>query len=172
MKKILIIIFCLIFASPIYADPCEGYWISYHLTKKYPQAAWHTYIDEKNGMLYGNTVALAETKVEEAKAVGCKGKKFKGYPIEIDGDMSEMTTIDMPWMINLKKKSEGIWEGGNIIDPSVGSMYQCRCIFHPADGKKYKVDTLEVRGEMIKGIGMSIYWTKCSYEDAMALQLK
>jgi uncharacterized protein (DUF2147 family) len=54
----------------------------------------------------------------------------------------------------------GQWSGGNVVDPESGSMYKCRITFRPADGKRYKVDTLEMRGEIGLGIGRSQFWRK------------
>jgi uncharacterized protein (DUF2147 family) len=49
-------------------------------------------------------------------------------------------------------------------------MYKCKITFRPTDGKKYKVDTLEMRGEIGLGIGKSQYWTKATKEQASALR--
>lgn len=76
LKKLSFFCLFLFTLSFVSADPFEGYWISYHLTLKYVQAAWHTYVTDK-GTLQGDTVAFTEVRAEEAKAVGFKGKESK-----------------------------------------------------------------------------------------------
>lgn len=171
IKKLSFLCLFLFTLSFVSAEPCEGYWISYHFTKKYVQAAWRTYVTEK-GTLQGDTVALTEVRAEEAKAVGFKGKRIKDYPLEVEGDFGDFSTINTPWIFGLEKKSEGVWENGTICDPSSGKIYQCRMFYHPADGKKFQKDTLEVRGEIVRGIGASIFWTRCTREEALNIQLK
>ena len=58
----------------------------------------------------------------------------------------------------MKQDGEGKWTGGSIVNPQGGKCYTCKITFHAADGKKYKQDTLEMRGEIGMGIGRSQYW--------------
>ena len=67
---------------------------------------------------------------------------------------------------NLKKDDTGKWSKGYIIDPESGNRYKCKITFRKADGKKYKTDTLEMRGELALGIGRSQFWTRASEEEA------
>lgn len=64
---------------------------------------------------------------------------------------------------------EGKWANGYIIDPSDGKRYKCRITFHKADGKKYKGDTLEMRGE-VGPFGRSQFWKKATEAAASALR--
>ncbi len=52
------------------------------------------------------------------------------------------------------------------INPANGKHYNCKIIFRKTDGKKYKVDTLEMRGEIGLGIGRSQYWHKTTQDEA------
>ena len=60
----------------------------------------------------------------------------------------------------LTKKAPGEWAGGNIIDPKDGKIYKCKIRRHAPDGKDYKEETLEMRGEIGLGIGRSQYWKR------------
>lgn len=64
---------------------------------------------------------------------------------------------------------EGKWANGYIIAPSDGKRYKCRITFHKADGKKYKGDTLEMRGE-VGPFGRSQFWKKATEAAASALR--
>lgn len=64
---------------------------------------------------------------------------------------------------------EGKWANGYIIDPSDGKRYKCRITFHKADGKKYKGDTLEMRGE-VGPFGRSQFWKKATEAAASTLR--
>lgn len=165
MKKFSLLFFVL-FASRLVADPVEGYWFSYDKSK--PNAGWFIYIT-KDEELRGETVSMSQVPAN-AKATGCK--KRESYPhFPIEGDMTKLNTIGNPWIFGLHRKSEGVWSGGNIIDPSNGIMYTCKITFHAADGKKFKVNTLEMRGG-IGIIGLSQYWTETTKEEALAIQKK
>jgi uncharacterized protein (DUF2147 family) len=43
----------------------------------------------------------------------------------------------------------GRWVGGSIINAEDGSMYRAELTYHSKDGKRYKVETLEVRGFLL-----------------------
>jgi uncharacterized protein (DUF2147 family) len=47
-------------------------------------------------------------------------------------------------------------------------MYKCKIVFHAADGDRYKVDTLEIRGEIGLGIGRSQFWQRASRGTAVS----
>jgi uncharacterized protein (DUF2147 family) len=81
-----------------------------------------------------------------------------------------MTVVGTPWIFGLRQDRPGVWNGGQIVDPLDGGMYKCRVIFHPKDGNRYQIDTLEVRGEIGLGIGMSQYWRKCTCAEASSLR--
>jgi uncharacterized protein (DUF2147 family) len=100
-------------------------------------------------------------------ATACK-ESYKGFPLS--GVVNRMKVIGPPWIFGLKMEKPGQWAGGNIIDPNDGKLYQCRIIFRAVDGKKYKQDTLEMRGEIARGLGKSQYWTKSTREEASSLR--
>jgi uncharacterized protein (DUF2147 family) len=63
----------------------------------------------------------------------------------------------------------GEWSGGNVVNPEDGKIYKCKIIYRAADGKKYKTDVLEMRGEIGLGIGRSQFWQKSAREVATSL---
>lgn len=81
-----------------------------------------------------------------------------------------MTVVGTPWIWGLTQKSAGQWAGGNIIDPADGKVYKCKITFRAADGKKFKEDTLEMRGEIGMGIGRSQFWKRSTPEDIDQIQ--
>jgi uncharacterized protein (DUF2147 family) len=63
-----------------------------------------------------------------------------------------------------------VWSGGFVIDPSNGKIYKCKITWHPADGRKFPKEALEMRGEIGLGIGGSQYWRRATVEQAGALR--
>ena len=159
MKKLFLMMLCLFVVSFACAqDLVEGYWKSVDESGVIT-AGWKIY--QKEGKLYGEIVKVPGTDAD-ALATECKGP-YKNFPIK--GDTSKMTLINTPWIFGLEKISQGVWAGGNIVDPNDGNMYKCKITFRAKDGKKYKEDTLEMRGEIGLGIGRSQFWTKTSLEE-------
>jgi uncharacterized protein (DUF2147 family) len=147
------------------ADPVEGYWLSVdEKTGKYT-AGWEIY--QKDGKLYGKILSLAEYE-PDVLAEFCK-ESYPGFPVA--GKVNQMSVVGSPWIFGLvPEKQSGQWTGGNIIDPNDGKMWKCKITFRAADGKKYKVDTLEMRGEFALGIGRSQFWVKADKEKASSLR--
>ena len=81
-----------------------------------------------------------------------------------------MPLIGTPWIWGLTSKSEGQWANGNIIDPADGKVYKCKITFRKADHKKYKPDTLALRGDIGMGIGRSQFWKKSTPEEIDNIQ--
>jgi len=146
------------------ADPAEGFWISVDEKTGQDTAGWEIFI--RDGKLYGRILSLADLP-QNVKADQCKDS-YKGFPAS--GKVSEMTVVGTSWIFGLVPDGQpGQWKGGNIIDPNDGSMYGCKIIFHPADGKKFKVDTLEMRGT-IGPFGRSQFWRRASRDQAAGLR--
>lgn len=145
--------FLVLFASLVAfaADPVVGLWKSVDEEGK-TTAAWRIY--EKGGLLFGEIVTVPNQK-DDKIADACK-ESYKDFPVS--GKVNTMPVVGTPFIFNLKQKSAGQWADGNIIDPKDGKMYKCKITFHPKDGKKYSVDTLEMRGEIGLGIGRSQEW--------------
>ena len=163
-KSIFAALLLLAAAAGVWAsDPVEGYWVSINEEGKLT-AGWHIY--EKDGVLYGKILAAAG-KPRDTIATAVK-KSYKDFPV--DGTVNEMPLIGTPWIWGLQKKAAGQWAGGNIIDPADGKMYKCKITFRSADGKKYKTDTLEMRGEIGMGIGRSQFWKKSTEEEIDKIQ--
>lgn len=147
-------------------DPVEGFWISYDDKTNEATAGWKIW--EENGKLFG-TILSIKGYPQDIKSFGTKGKgPYDDFPIK--GVMSEMPTVGTPWIYNLTKSSEGKWANGRIIDPNDGNRYKCIITYHKADGKKYKANTLEMRGEIGLGIGRSQYWSQSTEAEASSLR--
>ncbi len=164
MKKIAFLCVLTVFAAVSLqaADKVEGYWKSIDEKTGKVTAEWRIY--EKNGGLFGEIIRVPDQD-DTTLAVHCKGP-YKNFPVP--GDVSKMTVINTPFIFGLRMKTPGQWEGGNIIDPGDGKMYQCKVTFRPADGKKFMTETLEMRGEIGLGIGRSQYWQRMNESEALA----
>ena len=164
MKKLIFVLILLCTAIAVFAaDPVEGYWESINEEGKLT-ALWHIY--QKDGILYGEILAAAG-KPRDTIANAVK-KSYKDFPVS--GIVNEMPLIGTPWIWGLTSKSEGQWANGNIIDPADGKVYKCKITFRKADNKKYKTDTLEMRGEIGMGIGRSQFWKKSTPEEIDNIQ--
>jgi uncharacterized protein (DUF2147 family) len=166
MKRLLVSLVLLAgLVLPVFAaDPVEGFWISVDDKTRKVTAGWEIYVE--GGKLYGRICSVAGYP-QDAKAEVCK-ESYKGFPVA--GKVNQMTVVGTPWIFGLSLKQAGKWSGGSIIDPNNGDMYQCVITFHAADGKRYKVDTLEMRGEIGLGIGRSQFWKKSTRAEASGLR--
>jgi uncharacterized protein (DUF2147 family) len=165
MRK-LFFVFCMGFlAETVFAaDIVEGFWLSVDEKTQKTTAGWEIY--QVNGVLFGRMLSVAGYPSTE-KAALCKSS-YDGFPIP--GNVKEMPLAGTPWIFGLKQDGVGVWSRGSIINPEDGKMYKCKIVFRKADGKKYKIDTLEMRGEIGLGIGRSQFWTRCSKEAASAVR--
>ena len=163
-KILCVLIFLLISGICFAADPAEGYWISVDEKTGKDTAGWEIFM--KDGKLFGRILSLADLP-QNVKADQCKDS-YKGFPTA--GRVSDMTVVGTTWIFGLVPDDRlGQWKGGNIIDPNDGSMYGCKITFHAADGKKFRVDTLEVRGT-IGPFGRSQFWRRATREQAAGLR--
>ncbi len=166
MKKFLALISILFTAlSLCIADPAEGYWISIDEKTNKETAGWKIWVE--NGKLTGAITSIAGFP-QDQKAVGAKGKSYNDF--KGGADIGSLQSVGTNWIYGLSNVSEGKWANGYIIDPNDGKRYNCKITFHKADGKKYKSDTLEMRGEIGMGIGRSQYWKKATKESAEGLR--
>ena len=164
--KIMFILILLMVSAGICfaADPAEGCWISIDEKTGKETAGWE--ISIQDGKLYGKILSLAGFS-QTVKADQCKDS-YKGFPVP--GKVSEMTIVGTTWIFSLLPDSQpGQWRGGNIVDPNDGNMYGCKITFRPADGNKFKVDTLEMRGT-IGPFGRSQFWRTATREQASGLR--
>ncbi|GHV01238.1 hypothetical protein FACS189483_11380 [Spirochaetia bacterium] len=169
MKKLLTLACILVIAGGFCfadADPAEGYWLSIDEKTGKITAGWEIY--QQNGKLFGKILSLADFSQTEL-ATKCKAS-YNGFPIP--GRVNEMPVVGTPWIFGLSpdRNGPGRWSGGKIVNPDDGLMYQCRIIFHRADGNRYREDTLEMRGEIGLGIGRSQYWRKSTQAEASGLR--
>ncbi|MDR1399550.1 MAG: DUF2147 domain-containing protein [Treponema sp.] len=164
MKMVILLIGFLVLGATCFADPVEGYWVSIDDKTGRATAGWQIYTE--HGQLYGKILSISGYP-QDVKALKCK-KSYRGFPFA--GDVSAMPVIGTPWIFGLQLVRNGEWSKGNIIDPESGNMYQCRIIFHAADGKRYSLDTLEMRGEIGLGIGRSQFWRKSTHEESAGLR--
>jgi uncharacterized protein (DUF2147 family) len=145
------------------ADPAEGCWISIDEKTGKATAGWEIYV--QGGKLYGKILAVAD-KPQDVIASACKSS-YKNFPVP--GDVSKMKAVGTPWIYGLSQKKAGEWNKGTVIDPGDGKDYGCEVTYHAADGKKYKTETLEMRGK-IGPFGRSQFWQKATREAASAVR--
>lgn len=165
MKRLFAIIAAFFVATFCFADPAEGYWISIDEKTNKPTAGWQISVSENT--LSGVILSLAG-KPRDQKADGAKGVSYNDFTVK--GDLGDVQVVGTTWIYNLTKKAEGSWENGFIVDPNDGKRYKCKITFHKADGSKYKVDTLEMRGEIGMGIGRSQFWKISTKEEVENLK--
>jgi uncharacterized protein (DUF2147 family) len=165
MKKIIAFFIGLSIAAVCFAqsDPVEGFWLSIDEKTNKVTAGWQIY--QQNGTLYGKILSLAD----EPRGTIAKDVKESYRDFPLPGKVNQMEVAGPPWIFGLTKREPGDWRGGKIIDPADGNIYNCRIMFHKADGKKYANDTLEMRGEIGLGIGRSQFWRKTDQAGASNL---
>jgi uncharacterized protein (DUF2147 family) len=146
------------------ADPVEGYWTSVDDKTGKVTAGWEIY--QEGGTVYGKILSVAGFP-QDALTLLCKAS-YAGFPLA--GRVNQMRVVGTPWIFGLRRNREGEWSGGNVINPEDGNMYRCKITFHRADGRRYTVDTLEMRGEIGLGIGRSQFWRKSTREEAAGLR--
>lgn len=159
MKKIFVFaIFIFVAGLSVFAnDPAEGHWVSYDEKSGKVTAAWNFYVNAKGEM--EATIVYSPDCDDSAVAASCKNLKgVKNFPKA--GDLSAMKILhETPWIFGLKKTADGLWDNGNIIDCGEGKIYNCKVTFCPADGKKFKADTLVMRGS-IGPLGRNQFWLR------------
>jgi uncharacterized protein (DUF2147 family) len=165
MKKLTVLLFMLLVVAGFCfaADPAEGYWLSVDEKTGKTTAGWHVY--QEGGKLFGKILSIAD-EPKTALADKCRDS-YAGFPVA--GKVSQMTVVGPPWIFGLTLDKTGEWSGGNVVNPEDGRMYKCKIIFRRMDGKKYKTDTLEMRGEIGLGIGRSQFWQKTDRQTAESL---
>ena len=166
MKKLTAIFAALVLAGTFCfaADPAEGFWISVDEKSNKATAGWE--IQEKGGKLTGQILSVAD-QPQDVLATGGAGKHYDNFMN--NADIGTLPSVGTSWIWDLQKHDTGKWANGYIIDPGDGKRYKCRITFHKADGKKYKHDTLEMRGE-VGPFGRSQFWKKATKEEPSALR--
>ena len=164
LKMLFVLIFFLISGICFAADPAEGFWISVDEKTGKDTAGWEIFV--RDGVLYGRILSAADTD-KNTIADQCKDS-YKGFPTA--GKVSEMRVIGTIWIFGLVPDGKpGQWKNGNVIDPGDGKMYGCKITFHAADGGKFKVDTLEMRGT-VGPLGRSQFWRRATRAQAESLR--
>jgi len=165
MKKTLLLLTILSITVFSFAqnDPAEGYWLSIDEKTNKITAGWHIY--QESGKLFGKIISMSEFP-PGLNAERCKDS-YPNFPIA--GKANQMPVIGTPWIYNLSMQKPGEWSGGRIINPEDGKDYHCKIIYRTADGRKYKTDVLEMRGEIGLGIGRSQFWQRSNLETAGSL---
>ena len=164
MKKIvatLIVIFICAVAA-FAADPVEGFWLSVDDKTGEIKSGWEIY--ESNGYMYGKMLS-AVGFTSATRALRCRDS-YAGFPIA--GKVNQLPLLGTPWLFGLRRESPGKWTNGNFVNPEDGNMYKCSLIYHPADGRKFQQEALEIRGQLLVFSG-SQYWKRATREEAGAL---
>ena len=169
MKKFIVFVIVMTAAAVCFAqsDPAVGFWLSVDENTNTVTAAWQIYID--NGILYGKIVSISAYP-RGITALNCR-ERYNGFPVP--GRVNTMPVAGTPWLFGLRKRADGDWRGGNIINPEDGRMYSCRITFHPAGSRSgrrtFQTDTLEMRGEISPGLGRSQFWQRTDERTAGSL---
>jgi uncharacterized protein (DUF2147 family) len=145
------------------ADPVEGFWLSVDEKTNKVTAGWHIY--QEGGRLLGTIMSMTDYS-SALQAIPCK-ESYPGFPLP--GKVNQMLVVGTPWIFGLSPDKPGEWSGGSIINAEDGKMYKCKIMYRRADGKKYKTDVLEMRGEIGLGIGRSQFWQKSDQQTASSL---
>lgn len=164
IKRNLILLLFFIFAVHCFADNAVGLWKSMEKNGTVT-GVWKFYIED--GTLYGVCLAAMDKPIDIILSA-CKDS-YSEHPVK--SGFNKLRRIDAPLIYRLTKMSDGVWINGYIIDARDGKRWSCNIIFHDADGKKFKVKTLEMRG----GLGLikvSRFWEAVSVETANKLILK
>ncbi|MBP3710660.1 MAG: DUF2147 domain-containing protein [Treponema sp.] len=147
------------------SDPAEGYWIATNQRTGQPLCGWYMYMQD--GVLYGEilsaTGATAETVAKKAH------KSYPQFPFEGKPNARPYFTT---WMYGLKRKSEGKWVRGYIINPDDGACFRCNITYCKADGEKYKRDYLKMRGSLrgLTFLGVTQKWPAATFEEASSIK--
>ena len=166
MKKIIALFAAVLLVGTMCfaADPAEGFWISVDEKTNEATAGWQIW--QQGGKLSGKILSIAD-KPQDQIADGGKGKHYDNFMN--NADVGTLMTVGTTWIWDLTKAGEGKWNGGYIIDPGDGKRYACEITFHKADGKKYKADTLEMRGK-VGPFGRSQFWKAATEAEASGLR--
>ena len=143
-------------------DPALGFWLSVDQKSGKVESGWEIYQD--NGNLLGRLLSGLGVSSDD-RAAKCK-ESYPNFPVA--GKVNQLFKLGTPWIFGLSMESPGRWTGGHVIDPSNGSIYRCSIIYHPADGKKFQQEALEIRGQVLFFSG-SQYWRRATLEEASAL---
>jgi len=164
MKKIIAtVIAVLAFTGAAFAaDPVEGFWLSVDDKTGEIKSGWEIY--ENNGYMYGKMLSAVGSS-STTKATRCRDS-YAGFPVA--GKVNQLPLLGTPWMFGLRRESPGKWTNGNIVNPEDGNMYKLSLIHHPADGKKFQQEALEIRGQLLVFSG-SQYWKRATHEEANSL---
>jgi len=149
--------------GPAGSDLVEGYWLSVDEKTGKVTAGWHIFAE--GGKLFGKVLSMADYP-KTAVAEKCKDS-YAGFPTA--GKVSQMTVVGTSWIFGLTRDKPGEWSGGHVINPEDGGMYKCKIFYRKADGKKFKADVLEMRGEIGLGIGRSQFWQRTDEVAASSL---
>jgi uncharacterized protein (DUF2147 family) len=164
MKRFLIAasIMFMITGAAFAGDPTEGFWLSVDHKSGKVESGWEMY--QQDGKLLGKLLSGVGVSASDI-AVKCN-ESYPNFPV--DGKVNQRFKLGTPWIFGLSMENPGYWTNGNVIDPSNGNIYKCSIIYHPADGKKFKQETLEIRGQLLFFSG-SQYWRRATREEASAL---
>ena len=165
MKKIIILFltFSVIAGFCFAEDPAEGYWLSVDEKTGKVTGGWHIFVE--GDKMLGRVLSMADYS-RDILAVRCK-ESYPGFPVA--GKVNQMPVAGTIWMYGLTMHKPGEWSGGSVVNPEDGRVYKCKLIFRKADGKKFKTDVLEMRGEIGLGLGRSQYWQRSDQQTASSL---
>lgn len=126
MKLLIFLSFTLLTASVFAQTTPIGKWKTIDDESNKPKSIIEIF--EKDGLLYGKIEKLFR-KPDEDQNPKCD---------KCTGDKKDQLVIGMQILNGLKKDSDSVWSGGEILDPNNGKTYSCKVTLIE-DGKKLKV---------------------------------
>jgi uncharacterized protein (DUF2147 family) len=159
--------FCLVISVVSFCfavDPVEGCWFSVDDKTGEVVSAWEMYVDS-NGLLHGRMLSAVGITANML-ATKCK-ETYANFPVS--GKVNLMPIVGTSWFFGFHKEKAGRWVGGSVVNAEDGSIYKAELTHHPIDGKRYNVETLEVRGFLLFFSGAQ-YWQRCTREEAISLR--
>jgi len=149
--------------GPSGPDPAEGYWLSVDEKTGKVTGGWHIFVE--GDKMLGRVLSMADYS-PDILALRCKDS-YPGFPTP--GKVNQMPVAGTIWLYGLTMHKPGEWSGGSVVNPEDGRVYKCKLTFRQADGKKFKADVLEMRGEIGLGIGRSQFWHRSDQQTASSL---
>ncbi len=131
MKKLLFLLFILLFSISGFTQTIFGKWNSFDEETNEIESIVEVY--KKDGKAYAKIISISDPKKRSATCFKCTGKR-KDEPI-----------VGMEILTGLKEKGDE-WSGGKILDPKNGKEYKCYI-------KLLDKNTLKLRGY----IGISLF---------------
>ena len=148
MSRLTIVLFHSLLPLLISGQSVVGLWQSLHPETKLPIAYIEVY--EKNHKAYARVIEIVDHSLSKV----CD---------KCEGELKNRELTHMDVILNLKRKSQGHYKKGQIIDPSSGKVYKCFI-------KLETPDILKVRAYSgLPTFGKTQYWSRLKSLDVASI---